>query len=162
MTAPGDDILYRVVGTDNIMGWDDYRTGPLRLADAEAFAAVHRRAAHGLYSFEAVPVEPWMADNAAVRERHDQSHGRRRMEECGDRDCREATVRLLSEALGRRLAGRQSEVEVTGPARSGAESRRAAGAAARFRWRILPGEALAAVVRTLGVISLSGEAPGAH
>lgn len=94
MTA--DDRLYRVVETDRMTSWDEYRSGPLSREAADKAIAVHEKVTIGRYEFKAVPVEPHMTDNGKARERHDAEHGSWPMEDCPDIACREASMRLLT------------------------------------------------------------------
>lgn len=109
MTASEDAPLFRVVETDQFTNWDEYKTGPLTAEAAGEDAEMRRSVTVGRYRFDVVPVEPWMTDPAAVRERHRDRHGSWRMEDCGNRDCRDMRIRLLNENLDKRFAAVDAE-----------------------------------------------------
>lgn len=152
-----DAGLWRVVQTDLVTGWEDYDGGAVARGEAETLATCRRRAAHGMYLYEVVAAVP--ADNAVVRDLHERLHRRRcPMEMCNHRDCREAQVRLIDEALARRLAEgpRPRPVRPAVPVPAVTEpSPRAS------RRRLRPGWAVAGIVRALGGVTLT-RLPGAR
>jgi hypothetical protein len=93
----------RVLETDHATGEERYVVNmaapyspSFTREQAEAAVAWREKNVIGRYGYRIVPVAPHMTDAALARERHDDGHGNWPMEECGDVDCRETTVRLLA------------------------------------------------------------------
>jgi hypothetical protein len=79
--------------------------------EAEASVAWRKANITSRYSYEIVPVQPWMTDNDKARERHDGRsgrHGSGRMEDCADVDCAEAASRLFRDEMNRQFAARDA------------------------------------------------------
>lgn len=119
MTDKTGEPQFKVVETDTMTGWkkylDNMKHSPWRgtFTREEAEASVKWREEHitRRYAYEIIPVQPWMTDNNAARDRHERRHGSRAMSECADIDCREAAARLLGEELAANFADRTTEPE---------------------------------------------------
>jgi hypothetical protein len=104
--------LFKVIETDTMTGWkrylDNMKTSPwsgtFTREEADASVEWRKKNITGRYAYEIVPVQPYMTDNDAARERHGERHGFHRMEDCSNVDCREAAGQLLHEELNWRFA----------------------------------------------------------
>lgn len=115
MATGGDEQpggQFKVIEVDTMTGWKQYLdnmtaspwTGTFTREEADACVQWREANITRRYAYKIVPVEPYMTDNTAARERHDARHGMHPMEDCSDIDCREAARRLFAEDYARRLA----------------------------------------------------------
>lgn len=111
--------LFKVIEIDGMTGWrkylDNMKHSPWREAftrdEAEACVELRKRIITSRYSYEIVPLEPWMTDNDKARKRHDGRQGRHGsgpMEDCADVDCMEAASRLARDEMNRQFAERDA------------------------------------------------------
>lgn len=116
---PAGPDLFKVIELDTMTGWRQYLnnmsgehwTGTFTRKEAEASVKWREENITRRYSYEIVPVEPWMTDNDAARERHDGRNGRHgphAMEDCSDVACREASARIARDKINRQFAAADS------------------------------------------------------
>jgi hypothetical protein len=92
----------KLIETDTMTGAERYISAVVTREQAEATVKWREDHITRRYAYRIVDVQPWMTDNAAARQRHRERHSLRwPMEECGDVDCTEARIRLVSEAITR-------------------------------------------------------------
>jgi hypothetical protein len=119
------DDAFRVIETDTTTGWDQYlsnmSTSPwsdsFTREQAEASVKWREENITRRYAYKIVAAEPWMSDNDETRKRHDGRqgrHGSRGMEDCGNIDCREASMRLSRDAINRSFAAADAAEASTG------------------------------------------------
>lgn len=107
-----ESALFKVIETDRMTGWDRYLdnmktspwSGTFTRDEADACVDWRQKNITGRYGYKVVAVEPYMTDNEAARERHMERHGLRRMEDCGDIDCRAAAARIAHAEISRQYA----------------------------------------------------------